>query len=691
MLSRSRQSILFIVVVIIAISMGQITAQGKQDTGYTSTQTNRNTAGNLAGLADQPLNGASGNVYYVAITGSNSNPGTAAQPFRTINYGSSKLHAGATLIVGPGTYAESLENAIPAGTSWAQPVTLLAWPRNSVILRPNSGVQRVINFQDDIHYVVVDGFVIDAINSSIDGIKFQGNPGRANVHHINIVNTEVKNAPRQGILVSDLDEYIDFNNVTVHDNGSTDFDHGIYIQGSHITVENSSFFRNAGWGIHMYGGSNNYNVARNNRLYDNARLGLRGKGIGVYTGTGALVYNNLIWGSNEAGIQVGSGANNVAIYNNTIAKNRDAGVIIESDATNVTFRNNIIYQPTGSAFTNQGAGTVIDHNLIGDPQFVNLAAGIFLLQSTSRAIDAGTTIAAITTDFNATPRPQGRGYDIGAYEFSGTRTGQGDTVGVFRPSLKTFFLRNSNTTGTANIQTTVGESTDLPVMGDWNGDGIDTAGVYRPSKALFFLQDSNANGSPILYNFALGTSGGIPMVGDWDGNGTDGVGVFQPSTGLIFLKNGLTSGYADKTMVLGVPGDVPVAGDWDGNGVDSPGIYRPSKATFFLTNQVCNCTPSVNYVATLGVAGDSPFTGDWNGNGQSGIGVFRPTNGLIYLKNSPVTGYADISMVYGVPNDKPVAGHWVSSQAQLPLTAAPVITTASPTTETPKIAPTFVP
>ncbi|MEP7288199.1 MAG: SBBP repeat-containing protein [Chloroflexota bacterium] len=251
-----------------------------------------------------------------------------------------------------------------------------------------------------------------------------------------------------------------------------------------------------------------------------------------------------------------------------------------------------------------------------------------------------------------------------------------DTIGIFRPSTAAFYLRNSNTSGTADSVTALGIATDLPVVGDWNGDGVDTVGVYRPSTGQFFLTDSNTSGAPIVYSFVLGVSGDVPMAGDWDGDGKDGVGVWRPSNGLIYLKNGLTTGFADFQMVLGIPGDQPVAGDWNFDGKSSPGVYRPSSATFFLTDQVCNCNATGSYQATLGVAGDSPFAGDWNNDGKAGIGVFRPSNGLIYLKNSPTTGFADIQLVFGIANDKPVAGHWAVSP---------------PIHQTPQLAPTFVP
>lgn len=56
---------------------------------------------------------------------------------------------------------------------------------------------------------------------------------------------------------------------------------------------------------------------------------------------------------------------------------------------------------------------------------------------------------------------------------------------------------------------------------------------------------------------------------------------------------------------------------------------------------------------------DVPLCGDWNADGKSGVGVFRTTNGLVYLRNTLTTGYSDISLVYGVAGDIPIAGRWI--------------------------------
>ena len=50
--------------------------------------------------------------------------------------------------------------------------------------------------------------------------------------------------------------------------------------------------------------------------------------------------------------------------------------------------------------------------------FVNAAAQDYHLVQSSPAIDAGRTLAGVTTDRDGETRPQGAGYDVGAYEYA---------------------------------------------------------------------------------------------------------------------------------------------------------------------------------------------------------------------------------------------------------------------------------
>ncbi len=226
-----------------------------------------------------------------------------------------------------------------------------------------------------------------------------------------------------------------------------------------------------------------------------------------------------------------------------------------------------------------------------------------------------------------------------------------DTTGVFRPSNGALYLKNSNTTGVADIQINYGIPGDQPVTGDWNGDGVDTIGVYR--NGVFYLRNSNSIGNAEVY-FAFGAPGDQPIAGDWDGNGTDTIGVYRSSNFTFYLRNDNSNGSPDLSFSLGMPGDVGLAGDWNGDGKDTTGVFRPSNGVIFLKN--FNTTGSADIAINYGIPGDKPVTGDWDNDGQDTIGVYR--NGVFYLRNSNTVGTADLYFSLGIPGDLPIAGNW---------------------------------
>ena len=48
---------------------------------------------------------------------------------------------------------------------------------------------------------------------------------------------------------------------------------------------------------------------------------------------------------------------------------------------------------------------------------MDAASGNFKLQSNSAAIDVGTPLVEVLTDFDGVARPKGPAFDIGAYEY----------------------------------------------------------------------------------------------------------------------------------------------------------------------------------------------------------------------------------------------------------------------------------
>jgi protocatechuate 3,4-dioxygenase beta subunit len=117
-----------------------------------------------------------------------------------------------------------------------------------------------------------------------------------------------------------------------------------------------------------------------------------------------------------------------------------------------------------------------------------------------------------------------------------------------------------------------GAPLDIPLVGDWNGDGIDTVAVFNGGQ-WYLDVDGDGKWSEGDLAFTYGQKGDTPVVGDWDGNGVDEVGVFRNGTWILDTNRNRRIDPEDRTFQLGASGDVPVVGDWDGDGVDEPGVY----------------------------------------------------------------------------------------------------------------------
>ncbi len=142
-------------------------------------------------------------------------------------------------------------------------------------------------------------------------------------------------------------------------------------------------------------------------------------------------------------------------------------------------------------------------------------------------------------------------------------------IGLYSPATGTFYIRNANSAGVASTTFTYGPAGAgwVPLVGDWNGDGIKTVGLYNPAAGVWYLRNSNTSGIADL-TFAYGPAGAgwVPVVGDWNGDGIDTVALSNPATGVWYLRNSNTAGTANLTFTYGPAGLgwTSLAGDWDG-------------------------------------------------------------------------------------------------------------------------------
>ncbi|OYT69543.1 MAG: hypothetical protein CFK52_13515, partial [Chloracidobacterium sp. CP2_5A] len=155
----------------------------------------------------------------------------------------------------------------------------------------------------------------------------------------------------------------------------------------------------------------------------------------------------------------------------------------------------------------------------------------------------------------------------------------------------------------------------------------------------------------------------IPVAGDWDGDGTVTVGVYRPSAQTFFLRNGLGAGNPDLTVAIAgaQATDRPIAGRWTAGSVATGlGLYRPSTGQFFLKSANVSGAADATFTVTTTGTFVAAVAGDWTRQGFATVGVVTSLGGTIQfqLRSANASGGADIRVNYGVPGDVPLIGNW---------------------------------
>ncbi|MDP2365849.1 MAG: choice-of-anchor Q domain-containing protein, partial [Ignavibacteria bacterium] len=242
---------------------------------------------------------------------------------------------------------------------------------------------------------------------------------------------------------------------------------------------NNHSFNNRGCGIHMNGDLSmggdgiisNATIAAN-VIHDNGVGG--GSAINMDGVQDSKIFNNVLYNNHATGIAMyqidgAEGSKSNKIFNNTIVHPADGrwAILIVNGSTGNTIYNNILinnHSFRGSIAIDAAStsGFVSDYNLLVNrlsndegnsnisltswqalgydthsqivmPEsqlFVNHSSGDFHLLPSSQPINIGTALVSlvVNVDIDGVARPQGSGYDIGAYEYLSTTSVDDETL-----------------------------------------------------------------------------------------------------------------------------------------------------------------------------------------------------------------------------------------------------------------------
>ena len=93
-----------------------------------------------------------------------------------------------------------------------------------------------------------------------------------------------------------------------------------------------------------------------------------------------------------------------------------------------------------------------------------------------------------------------------------------------------------------------GDTTDIPVPADYDGDGITDIDVFRPSTGTWFVRNQ--------FNARWGQNGDVPIPLDRDGDGRPELIVYRPSDGTWYSNNPATG--LVESVRWGIASDIPV-------------------------------------------------------------------------------------------------------------------------------------
>ncbi len=213
-------------------------------------------------------------------------------------------------------------------------------------------------------------------------------------------------------------------------------------------------------------------------------------------------------------------------------------------------------------------------------------------------------------------------------------------LAVWRPTTGMWYVLGG-VQGSQQTMASWGQSGDVPVPGDYDGDGKTDFSVFRPTNYQWYIVYSSNN---VISNYEFGAVGDKPAQADYDGDGRTDAAVFRPSDNNWYVL-GTTNGFYYSTW--GASGDTPVSADYDGDGKADIAVWRSSNNTFYSVNSTGGNTQTIPFTQSS----TQPVCGDYDGDGKADFAIKSGADWIIRNSATPAT---PVTIPWQLATDTPV-------------------------------------
>jgi MYXO-CTERM domain-containing protein len=637
----------------------------------------------VAGLGLFVARNALAAEYYVATTGSDSNPGTLAAPFATFQKGADTAVAGDTVWIRGGTYKITTPKTSGAGIQlsksgtsdtnrikyWAYPGETPLFDFSNMTISTSGYTFGIVIGGNWVHLKGIEECCVPMNTSSNNGFASQGTNNiyeLLNAHHNSGSGMQIGG----GNLALNCDSHDNYDPTSTQGDGQNADGFGVHGQTSGVSTiirgcrswwnsDDGYDFINQEWPVTIenswaFGcGTANYGTTRPSSGNGNGfKIGSSKNGVRH------LVQNNVAWGNKANGFYANHSSGGNTWYNNTAfqngtnfnmlastwdaADNRTDGVTLTGTKVHI-MRNNLAFPNKTQYITGYGVDTQFNTWDLN----ITPAAKDFL--SIADASVSGTGASVETTSLALGPRQAdgslpnvdfmklaagsamidkgtdvklpflGAAPDLGAYEYGATATGGTPTGGVTGAAGAT---ATGGATGVGGVTATGGRtgSGGATATGGRTGSGGATGGGGRIGSGGAIVATRGQTGA----GGAPSTGGALATAGATALGGAPGTGGVVASAGTVQTGGSLVA----------TGGDVSTGG-----AIDTGGLFAGGSAAGGST------VPSGGSPATGGTPGTGAPGGTTNGTGPAQASASGCSCRIAGAQTSRVPGFALLALL----------------------------------------------